>query len=79
MPKLEMEIKEQEQKGPDTVLKIKLSESPEDGNKSTTVKLTLHNVKSSNVGKKQGGILFYTEDGAPCILRIDAPLSAPDL
>ncbi|MDD5627400.1 MAG: hypothetical protein PHW01_05340 [Patescibacteria group bacterium] len=74
---LKMETEKQEQRGDDTFLKIKVSEAPEEGGASTTVELTLHNVQSSTVKKEQGGILFYTTDDAPCILRIGAPLSAP--
>ena len=79
MPQLKMEIEKQEQNGPDTDLEIKISESPEDGGASTTVGLTLHNVRNDTVVKEQGGILFYTTNDVPCILRIDAPFSAPSL
>lgn len=72
-----MKIENQEQRGDDTFLELKVSESPEDGDKSTTVKLTIHDVKNSTVKKEQGGILFRNADGAPCILRIGAPLSSP--
>jgi len=81
MQPLKMEIKKQEQKGLDTLLEIKVSESKEDGGKSTIVQVTLLNAQSDQVKMDafQGGNLFYTPppDNAPCILQIGAPISAP--
>ena len=78
MSKLKMEIKKQEQRGLDTFLTIKVSESEKDGGANTTVEITLHDVQKQ-VKMDQGGVLFYTKDGAPCILMIAAPFSAPSL
>ena len=77
MPNLKIEIKQREQRGSDAFLAIKVSESAEDGGANTTVGITLHDVQSSRIKMEQGGVLFRSQDGAPCILRIATPISAP--
>ena len=77
MPSLKMKVEQQEQRGLDTFLKIKVSESAEDGGANTTVGITLHDVQSGGVKMEHGGVLFRTQDGAPCILKIGTPISAP--
>jgi len=78
MVKLNMEIAEKEQRGPDTFLKIRVSECERDGSAaSTTVDVTLHDVRCDSIEVEQDGILFHNKMEAPCILQIGAPLSVP--
>ena len=79
MPSLKNEIILQEQRGLDTFLEVRLSQSEEEGGASTKVGITLHGVDNDQVKIEQGGIFFRSPgpDNAPCILMIAAPLSAP--
>lgn len=76
MSKLNIEVLEKKQKGPDTFLSLHLSEKPEDEEKTLTFEMTFHNVKSEDVDVR-GGIQVITKEGAPVILSIGKPIENP--
>ncbi len=72
MPKLGLEVKRIEQRGPDTFLSLSLSEK--DGLKSVSFELTLHNVNAGAINfDDHGGICIWTKEGAPVFVNFGKP------
>lgn len=74
MPKLKLEVKGKEQRGPHTYLQLLLSEK--DGPKSVPLEFTLHNVDESNVDVKGTGMRIVTKEGAPVYLNFGKPMES---
>jgi len=71
MAKLNLKLEEKEQVGADTRLKLQLSE--EDGPKSISLEITLHEVRAEDVDVKEGGMLVTTKEGAPVYVNFGKP------
>ena len=65
-------VKKQEQRGSDTFLELELSEN--DGPKSISLEVTLHNVDALSVDVQEGGMQIITKEGAPIIVNIRKPV-----
>ena len=78
MSKLNIGVSKKEQRGRDTFLSLILSEKVEedDGDKSVTLDVTLHDVMSESVVVRNG-VLLETKEGAPVILNIGRPTENP--
>ena len=71
MAKLLLKEEKREQRGPDTFLKLRLSE--DDGPRSISLDVTLHNVDGRRVDVKSGGMSITTKEGAPVFMNFRKP------
>ena len=74
MAKLKLDVIEKKQDGENTFVSLRLSE--DDGDQSTSLELTFHDVKEKDIDVKDYGMFVVTKDGAPVSMNFGKPESA---
>jgi len=75
---LNLKLKAEKKEDGDVFLLLEASESLEDGQTSTSLGITLHGV-IGDVKVQPKSLSFTNKEGAPIIMELHKPLSAPSL